>query len=109
MAVAIVAGALANKPRSGGEAWVRLSWALGLRRLGFDVWLVEEIAADDATAERVAWFDEVTARFGLPAALIVGGGERVHGASATELCDAARSSQAGHRPARARHPQSRDG
>ncbi len=43
MTTVIVGGALANKPDSGGEAWVRLSWADGLRRLGFDVWLVEQI------------------------------------------------------------------
>ena len=30
----VVAGALAAKPGNGGEAWVRLSWVLGLRRLG---------------------------------------------------------------------------
>jgi hypothetical protein len=45
VATAIVAGALANKPRNGGEAWVRLSWLLGLRRLGFEVWFVERLAA----------------------------------------------------------------
>ncbi|HXS33569.1 MAG TPA: hypothetical protein VN758_07350 [Solirubrobacterales bacterium] len=45
MAIAIVAGALANKPGSGGEAWVRLSWILGLQRLGLDVHFVENIAA----------------------------------------------------------------
>jgi hypothetical protein len=42
--VVIVAGALANKPLNGGEAWVRLSWIRGLARLGCDVWFVEEIA-----------------------------------------------------------------
>lgn len=40
---AIVAGAVANKPRNGGEAWVRVSWALGLARLGFEVHLIEAI------------------------------------------------------------------
>ncbi|HXR31535.1 MAG TPA: hypothetical protein VN752_10400 [Solirubrobacterales bacterium] len=44
MGVAIVGGALANKPGNGGEAWVRLSWLLGLRRLGFDAYLVEELS-----------------------------------------------------------------
>src|SRR4051794_25917706 len=39
----IVAGALANKPGNGGEAWVRLTWALGFARLGFDTWFVEQI------------------------------------------------------------------
>ena len=47
MARAIVSGALANKPFNGGEAWVRLSWVLGLRRLGFDTYFVEEIGNGD--------------------------------------------------------------
>ena len=47
--IAIVSGALANKPFNGGEAWVRLSWVLGLRRLGFDVCFVEEIDAEPAS------------------------------------------------------------
>ena len=34
MSVVIVAGALANKPRNGGGAWERFSWATGLKRLG---------------------------------------------------------------------------
>jgi hypothetical protein len=41
--IAIVASPLANKPLSGGHAWVPLSFAVGLRRLGFDVYLVEQI------------------------------------------------------------------
>lgn len=49
METIVVAGALAAKPGNGGEAWVRLSWVLGLRKLGFDAWLLEE--ADTATAE----------------------------------------------------------
>ena len=42
----VVGGAIANKAGNGGESWVRLSWAEGLRRLGLDVWLVEEIAPE---------------------------------------------------------------
>lgn len=52
--LAIVAGAIANKPLNGGEAWVRLNWLQGLRRLGFDAYFVEQLAAgaclDDAGA-----------------------------------------------------------
>ena len=40
MSIVLVAGAIANKPFNGGEAWVRLSWARGLARMGHDVWLV---------------------------------------------------------------------
>lgn len=39
----LVAGAIANRPRSGGEAWVRMSFVRGLRRLGLDVCFVEQI------------------------------------------------------------------
>jgi hypothetical protein len=39
----LVSGAIANKPLSGGEAWVRLSWLRGLRRLGHEVCFVEQI------------------------------------------------------------------
>src|SRR5690242_18792126 len=44
MRTLVVSGALANKPRNGGEAWVRLSWVRGFQRLGFRVLLVEQIA-----------------------------------------------------------------
>jgi hypothetical protein len=39
----LVSGALANKPLSGGEAWVRMSWVRGLRRLGHELCFVEQI------------------------------------------------------------------
>jgi hypothetical protein len=43
MPLAIVSGALAAKPWRGGAAWVRLSYVLGLRRLGWEVFFVEEL------------------------------------------------------------------
>ena len=52
METVVVAGALAAKPGNGGEAWVRLSWVLGLRKLGFDAWLLEEVDAATADAGR---------------------------------------------------------
>jgi hypothetical protein len=75
MALIVVAGALANKPGNGGAAWTRLSWALGLRRLGHDVYFVEQIAPAacvDTSGARctlqrsvnLAYFEDVTARFG---------------------------------------------
>jgi hypothetical protein len=57
MTTVVVAGALANKPHNGGEAWVRLSYALGLRRLGCEVRLVEE--APSASWEAVAYAQAV--------------------------------------------------
>jgi hypothetical protein len=47
MARILVSGAVANKPLSGGEAWVRMSWVRGLRRLGHEVCFVEQIEAAD--------------------------------------------------------------
>ena len=89
MATIVVAGALANKPFSGGEAWVRLSWVLGLRRLGFDVVFVEQLAAaqwDDAAPAR-AYFEDVMAEFGLDgrAALVRGYGPETVGLAWEEL------------------------
>lgn len=45
MRLALVSGALANKPYNGGEAWVRTSWLRGLSRLGFETCFVEQIEA----------------------------------------------------------------
>ena len=74
MATVIVGGALANKPLNGGEAWVRLTWTLGLRRLGHQVCLVEQIApehcidgrgdqADFASSINRAYFERVACEF----------------------------------------------
>lgn len=74
--LAVVAGAIANKPFNGGEAWVRLSWARGLRRLGWRVAVLEEIepaTCVDSTGHVVApetsvnnrWFSDVMREFGL--------------------------------------------
>jgi hypothetical protein len=63
MTSVVVAGALASKAGSGGEAWVRLSYALGFRRLGCDVRLIEE--ARDASSKALDYARSVAARFGL--------------------------------------------
>jgi hypothetical protein len=102
MAIAIVGGALANKPFNGGEAWVRLSWVLGLRQLGFDVYFVEELAdgacvtesgqpADLASCVNRGYFESVVADFGLEgnAALLYGGGRESTGLGLAELGDLA--------------------
>jgi hypothetical protein len=76
MPTVIVAGALANKPRNGGEAWVRMTWVLGLERLGLDVHFVEQIdpgicvdaEGDPATLDEsinAAYFDAVAGEFGV--------------------------------------------
>ena len=67
-----VAGALAAKPWNGGEAWVRLSYVLGLRRLDLEVSFVEQVTTLSIAALR--WFRSVTAAFGLVASLLDGDG-----------------------------------
>lgn len=102
MAVVVVSGAIANKPFQGGEAWVRLSWALGLKRLGFEVWLVEQITGAtcvDETGAVVpfeesanrAYFLDVVAAFGLgdTAVLVLDDGPVTAGAPWEEVCDVA--------------------
>jgi hypothetical protein len=104
MTVVLVAGALANKPHNGGEAWVRLSWLLGLRRLGIDTWFVEQIepatcrgdAGEPVTPERsanLAWFGLVTRRFDMAgrAALLRPDGTVIAGAESDVLHDLASS------------------
>lgn len=98
MPTAIVSGALANKPLNGGEAWVRLSWVLGLGRLGFDVCFVEQLVSADcvdgegepagfsASANR-AFFDRVIEDFGLEgkAGLLCDGGRESSGLGLAEI------------------------
>lgn len=98
MGIAVVAGALANKPNSGGEAWVRMSWAVGLRRLGFDVYFVEAIPAaacvdadgrptDFESSVNLRHFEAVTQQFGLPgrATLLCEGGSAHRGFDPADL------------------------
>lgn len=66
MSTVVVAGALANKAGSGGEAWVRMSWLRGFARLGFDAYFVEELARDlPGFEEAVTYFVETTRWFGV--------------------------------------------
>src|SRR5215218_7090404 len=65
MAKILISGAIANKPLSGGEAWVRMSWVRGLRRLGHEVCLVEQIesgACIDAQGAPTGLADSVNRR-----------------------------------------------
>jgi hypothetical protein len=88
----VVAGALANKAGSGGEAWVRLSWVRGLQQLGLDTWFVEELAASTCTDDNVAYFRGVTDRFGLAGrATLLVDGEASVGMSADDLKTVAES------------------
>ncbi len=64
MTLALVSGAVANKAGNGGATWTRLSWALGLRGVGFDVHFVEQLAPS-CGPQAVSYFDAVMAEFGL--------------------------------------------
>jgi hypothetical protein len=106
MSSIIISGAIANKPFSGGEAWVRLSWALGIRKLGLPIMFVEQIARPnqyDTSAEsaqtfeaQVQYFGRVMKQFRLEhcASLIDGEGKPIWGLSAPELKSLARNSTA---------------
>lgn len=106
MRVVMVGGALANKYRNGGGAWERMSWVAGLRRLGFDVYFVEQIAPDgchDAAGARASfadsvnldWFRSVTRWFGAGerSALVCGGGEECAGVPWRRLLEVAESAE----------------
>src|ERR671921_1276737 len=98
MTTVLVSSVIANKPLNGGNAWTVLSWVLGLKKLGFCVYFVEQIGREgcvDATGAvttfehsvNLAYFKRVTEEFGLAgsAGLVYEGGERVYGLTRTEL------------------------
>ena len=98
MTTVLVSGAVANKHRHGGSVWVRMSWAEGLRKMGFDVVFVEQIdegaCVDEGgrpvpfeTSANAAAFDAVMEEFGFggSAALVCPQGERVRGMPRAEL------------------------
>jgi hypothetical protein len=106
MKTIIVSGALANKHRNGGGAWERLSWVLGLRRLGFDVYFVEQIAPENcvnahgkvapfADCVNRVWFGSVTDWFGLSdrSALVCTPGDECIGLSWSRLLKVAEESE----------------
>jgi hypothetical protein len=89
LATIVVAGALAAKSGNGGEAWVRLSWVLGLQRLGFDAWLLEEVDEETAGVGRT-FFEHTVAAAGLESrALLLVAGESDGRREAAELADEA--------------------
>jgi hypothetical protein len=94
----IVSGAIANKLRRGGAVWTRLNWILGLKKLGFDTYFVEQIGRKSCVdargtntsfedCENLKYFQTVTREFGLDgrAALICENGEAAAGVPVEEL------------------------
>jgi hypothetical protein len=95
---AIVAGSVAQRPGNGGHTWVFLQYLLGLRRLGWDVLLLDRLEPDmcvDADGRaagleeswNLAYLTEVLERFGLGDswALLADGGERALGRTREEV------------------------
>jgi hypothetical protein len=98
----VVSGALANKYRNGGEAWVRLSWVLGLKKLGFSVYFLEQIhpehcvdangnVTDFESSVNLAYFKQIIEQFGLSSTgtLVYNNGEQTAGLTYAELLDLA--------------------
>lgn len=106
MTTIIVAGAIANKCHNGGATWTRLSWALGLKQLGFDVFFLEQIRREDCLddrgvptafedSENLAYFRQVSKQYGIAgaAALICDDGEQIYGATWSELLGVAAAAE----------------
>ena len=94
-----MSGALANKPFNGGAAWTRLSWTLGLERLGFEVFFIEELhraalipgeSTSWRTSRNITYFDRVMSDFGLDgrSAVVYAEGD-AHGLEWDEIREAA--------------------
>ncbi|MGH7450422.1 MAG: glycosyltransferase, partial [bacterium] len=102
MPIIIVSGALANKYRNGGAAWTRMSWVLGFKKLGFEVYFVEQIAPEncvDAAGNKtrfersanLAYFEQITKAFGIAdsSALIESGNLQSRGLALAQLLEIA--------------------
>src|SRR5947209_5900916 len=103
----LVGGSIAANYLNGGIAWERLSWVLGLRRLGLDVWMVDQLdrarcrwpngmeKGYESCLNR-AYFEEVIEEFGLArSAVLVGDeGESLYGPTHDELLELAESAEA---------------
>ncbi|MBI4870260.1 MAG: hypothetical protein HY814_01690 [Candidatus Riflebacteria bacterium] len=100
--MALVSGAIANKPYNSGATWTRLNYVLGLRRLGFEVYFVEQIATESCTGAQGeattfgasvnrSYFQEIVNDFDLDgrASLLCDGGRESCGPPLERLVEAA--------------------
>ena len=98
MSSIILSSVIANKPFNGGNAWVVLSWLLGLRRMGFDVYFVEQIRSEDCvdeqghqsafeTSANLSYFRRIMEEYGFAhcSTLICDEGAKVAGVGLEEL------------------------
>ena len=100
MTTIVVSGPIANKLFNGGNAWAHMSYVLGFRKLGFDVYFVEELhpsacvaldghpAAISDSVNR-AYFRHIAEEFGLQGkmALISPQQQTLEGVDFTELVE----------------------
>ena len=91
--VALVSGMVAGVPGQGGATWAVLQYVLGLRSLGWDVFLVESVPGERPGASVRRYFDEVCSRFGLEdrATLLPVSGEEGYGLTRRRIREAARN------------------
>ena len=90
----LVAGAVANKAGQGGEAWVRLNWVLGLRKLGFEVLFTEQLSAG-APESGVDFFRATMQRHGLlESSALIGDGPTLCGMEFARVLDFASGADA---------------
>ena len=102
-----IAFALAQQPGRGGHTWVALQWALGFKKLGWDVLLLDRLDVEMAVDEggvpapiegswNVRYALDVVRRFGLGGAysLLCDGGARTIGLDRAHVLDRVRASAA---------------
>lgn len=89
--VALVSGMVAGVPGQGGATWAVLQYVLGLRALGWDVYLVESIPGERPGAAVRTYFDRVCARFDLAdrASLLPADGDASYGVPRRRIREAA--------------------
>jgi hypothetical protein len=99
-ATILVSGMIASDPFQGGATWAVLQYVLGLRRLGYEVYLVEPIRQENllpngaplAATRNAAYFSRVTQEFELRdrSALLLPGTQQTYGLSYKQLRQVAR-------------------
>jgi len=88
----VISGAIANKLNQGGEAWVRLNWILGFKKLGYRVLFIEQVE-ERADPVAIDYFTRVMERFALAnSAALIGADFKV--LSGDKIIDAAMSADA---------------
>jgi hypothetical protein len=103
----LLGGSIASNYLSGGMAWERLSWALGLRGLGFEIVVVDQldrarclyppgVEASYENSLNRQYFEDVVQQFGLASsAMLVGEtGEVLYGPTFDELLELADAAEA---------------